>query len=139
MQLLLLRTLSSLCQSLFYGGEGQLALEHVNVFSRQGQEVMISSTTFFLLLLSVQPTSLTWHFIFFLLVDGAGEGISEGDSSEEHFDADDEVLPAGRHGAGADLLSIDEERVGYDATALQDGEDHSYKAATLSSAIYTFV
>ncbi len=131
MQLLLLLTLSSLCQSLFYGGEGQLGSEHVNVFSREGQEVMISSTIFFFLL-SVRTTTLTWHFIFFLLVNGAGEGISEGDSSEEHFDADDEVLPACCHSAGADLLSIDEERVGYDATSFQDGEDHSYKAATLS-------
>lgn len=66
-----------------------------------------------------------WHFTLFLLVDGACEGISEGDGSEEHFNADDEVLPARCHGAGADLLAIDEERVGYDAAALQDGEYHS--------------
>lgn len=81
---------------------------------------------------------LTWHFIFLLLVDVAGKGVPEGDGGEEHFDADDEVLPARCHGAGAHLLSVDEERVGYDAAALQDGEDHSYGAATLSSAIYTF-
>lgn len=79
-------------------------------------------------------TSLTWHFILFLLVHVAGEGISEGDSSEEHFNADDEVLPASCHGAGADLMSVDEEGVGYDAAALQDGEDHSYKEATFSWA-----
>ena len=73
----------------------------------------------------MQTKALTWHVIFFLLVDVAGEGVSEGDGSEEHFDADDEVLPARRHGAGADLLSVDEERVGYDVAALEDGEDHS--------------
>lgn len=90
-------------------------------------------------MLSVKTTALTWHFIFFLLVDGASEGISEGNGSKEHFNAGDEVLPACCHGASADFLSIDEERIGYDAAALQDGEDHSYKAATFSSATYTFV
>lgn len=86
----------------------------------------------FLPALSVLTTALTWHIIFFLLVDIAGEGISKGNSCEEHFDADDKVLPACCHGAGTDFLSIDEERVGYDAAALQDGKDHSYKAATFS-------
>lgn len=77
--------------------------------------------------------ALTWHFIFFLLVHGAGEGISEGDGSEEHLDADDKVLPARCHRTSADLLSIDEERVGYDPAAFQDGEDHSYKSIDIFS------
>lgn len=63
-------------------------------------------------LLSLRPTVLTWHFICFLLVDGASEGISEGNSSKEHFDADNKVLPSCCHGAGTDLLSINEECVG---------------------------
>lgn len=66
-----------------------------------------------------------WHIIFFLLVHGAGEGVSEGDGSEEHFNADDEILPACCHGASADLVSINEECIGYDTAAFQDGEDHS--------------
>lgn len=77
--------------------------------------------------------ALTRHFIFFLLVHGAGEGISEGDGSKEHLDADDKVLPARCHRASADLLSIDEERVGYDPAAFQDGEDHSYKSGDIFS------
>lgn len=88
---------------------------------------MISPTGFFLLLCA-KITALTWHFILFLLVHGASEGVSEGDGGEEHLDADDEVLPARRHCAGADFVSIDEQRVGYDAAALQDGQDHSYEA-----------
>lgn len=87
----------------------------------------------------VQTKALTWHVIFFLLVDVAGESVSEGNGSKEHFDADDEVLPACCHSAGADLVSVDEERVGYDAAALKDGEDHSYKAIIFSSVIYTFM
>lgn len=65
-----------------------------------------------------------WHFVFLLLVHGAGEGVPESNGSEEHFNADDEVLPACRHGAGADLLSVDEKRIGNDAAAFQDGQDH---------------
>lgn len=75
------------------------------------------------------PRALTWHFALLLLVDGAGEGVSQGDGREEHFDADDEVLPTGRHRAGAHFLPLDEEGVGDDAAALQDGQDHSCKAA----------
>lgn len=101
---------------------------------------MISLTGFFLLLFCVKITALTWHFILFLLVHGASEGVSEGDGGEEHLDADDEVLPARRHRAGADFLSIDEQRVGYDAAALQDGQDHSYEAEDTSLAkMNTFV
>lgn len=103
-------------------------MEHVTAFLRQGQEVMISPTGFFFWLLRAKLTALTWHFVLFLLVHGAGEGVSEGDGGEEHLDADDEVLPARRHRAGADFMSIDEQRVGYDAAALQDGQDHSYEA-----------
>lgn len=129
MQLLLPPTLSKLCQPLFCRGEGQLALEHVNVFSGGGQKVM----------LSVQTIDLTWHFILFLLVDGASEGISEGNCSKEHFNADDKVLPACGHGASSNFCSIDDERIGYDAAAFQDCQDHSFKAETFSSAIYIFV
>lgn len=81
-------------------------------------------------LFSVKTTSLTWHFIFFLLVDSAGEGVSEGNGSKEHLNADDKVLPARRHSTGANLVSVDEKCIGNDATALQDGEDHSFKKTT---------
>lgn len=79
-------------------------------------------------MLSAPFTKLTWHLIFFLLVHSAGEGVSEGNGSKEHLDADDKVLPACCHGSSADLLSINEQRIGNDTTAFQDGKDHSYKA-----------
>lgn len=81
----------------------------------------------------VTPDVLTWHFVLFLLVDGAGEGVPQGDSSEEHFYADDEVLPACSHSAGTDLVSIDDESIGNDAAAFQDGQHHACKAETLQS------
>lgn len=68
--------------------------------------------------------ALTWHFILLLLVDGAGEGVSQSNGGEEHLDANDEVLPARCHRASAHLLAIDEQGVGDDAAALQDGQDH---------------
>lgn len=75
----------------------------------------------------MQTAALTWHFVLLLLVDGACESISEGNSSKEHFNADDKVLPACCHSASADLMPVDEESVGDDAATLQDGEDHSCK------------
>lgn len=91
-------------------------------------------------LLSAQTAALTWYFVFLLLVDGTGEGVSEGNGSEEHLDADDKVLPACRHGAGTYLLSVDEERVGDDATSFQDGEDHSYQSSSIfNQSICTFM
>lgn len=77
--------------------------------------------------------SLTWHFVFLLLVHGAREGVAQGDGGEEHLDADDEVLPAGRHRAGAHHVAVDEERVGDDAAALQDGQHHACGAAPRQS------
>lgn len=72
-----------------------------------------------------ETISLTWNVILLLLVDSAGEGVSQDDGGEEHLHADDEVLPAGRHRAGADFMPVDIERVGNDAAAFQDGEDHA--------------
>lgn len=94
-------------------------MEHVNIFSRWR----------FVLLLCGKTTALTWNVILFLLVDCACEGISEGNGSKEHFNAGNEVLPASCHCAGPDFMSIDDEGIGYDAAALEDGENHSYKAA----------
>ena len=67
----------------------------------------------------------TWGIVELLLVDAVGEGVAEGDGSEEHLDAGDEVLPAGRHGARPDLMPVDHQRVWDDATPLQDGQDHA--------------
>lgn len=68
--------------------------------------------------------ALTWHFILLLLVDGAGEGVSQGNGGKEHFNANDEILPACCHRASTHFVTVDGKAVGYDVAALQNGEDH---------------
>ena len=76
--------------------------------------------------------AVTWYFVLLLLVDVAGEGVAEGDGGEEHLDADDEVLPARRHRAGAHLVAVDEPRVGDHATPLQEGQHHAWREEGVS-------
>lgn len=84
--------------------------------------------SFVVLFVSVRCLSiLTWCLTLLLLVHAGGEGVAESDGGKEHFNADDEVLPAGRHSASTHLVSIYHQSFRDHATTLQNSQNHTWE------------
>ncbi len=65
---------------------------------------------------------LTWCFTLLLAVHTGGEGVAEGDGGEEHFDANDEVLPTSCHRTSPHFMTIDDQSFWDHTTSLQNGQ-----------------